>query len=494
VSSCLGLDVGILFWVNTGLQAKREQVYIGGEWVGVDRPLVDVISPATEEVFGQAAVGDRSDIDRAVALAREAFDHSDWPRRPAAERIALVRRLAEEFESGWPVVAATVTAESGTPISVCRTLGGKAAAAIRAAADVGEAFQFEERRSGYAMPALVTHEPVGVVGAITPSNGLAYLIISKLAPALVAGCTVVVKSAIETPFAAYALAEACHAAGFPKGVVSILPGGPDAAIRLVEHPDVDMIAFTGGGATGQSIMAAASSNLKRLSLELGGKAAAIVLDDIELEDLMSHLVPGSTRNTGQACGLLSRIVVSSRRYDEVLNELCARVGGLVMGDPFDEKTALGPLISSAQRDRVENHIAVGVAEGARVALGGGRPAALSRGWYVEPTIFADVDPGMRIAQEEIFGPVVCVLSYEDEEEAIAIANGTPFGLSGSVFTSDLEKGRAVARRLRVGRRNVNSYGMDPGIPFGGLGISGMGREGGIEGLRQYLETSTLLGG
>jgi betaine-aldehyde dehydrogenase len=472
---------------------RHDAVYIGGTWVSTDHPLVDVVDPSTEEVVRQAAVATPAEVDQAVTIARRTFDDSDWRSLPKSERIAVVRRIGDALEARWPETAELLTAESGTPISAARAHGGAAAAVFRAMADVGESFQFEGHRPGYRTPATVIHEPVGVVGAITPWNGLVYLMASKLAPALIAGCTVVVKGAIETPSAAYALAEACNAAGVPPGVVSILPGDAAAGMVLTDHPGVDMIAFTGGDVAGRSIMAAASGTIKRLSLELGGKAAAIVLDDVDLESLMANLVPGSTRNTGQACGILSRVVVPRSRHDEILDELCKRVSALDIGDPYREKTVLGPLISAKHRDRVEGYIALGKDEGATVAVGGARPPDLPRGWYVQPTVLSGVDNKMRVAQEEIFGPVVCVIPYDHEDHAIAIANDSAFGLSGSVFGSDIDKARTMARRLRVGRRNVNGFGMDPGIPFGGVKQSGVGREGGIEGLRAYLETTSIFG-
>ena len=316
----------------------RDAVYVGGRWQASREAPADVVSPATEEAIGRVAVAGPAEVDQAVAAARSTFDGSDWRWLPTSERIAIVRRIADALEARWHQTADLITTEGGVPISASRGLGRSVAAVFHAMADVGEQFRFEEDRPGYRSPAKVIHEPVGVVGAITPWNGPVYLIASKLVPALIAGCTVVVKSAIETPLSAYALAEACDNAGVPPGVVSILPGDAAAGRQLVSSPAVDMIAFTGSDSAGRAIMAATSATVKRMTLELGGKAAAVVLDDVDIEPLMTRLVPGSTRNSGQACGVLSRLLVPRRRYAEILEEYCRRVASLVVGDPRSEET------------------------------------------------------------------------------------------------------------------------------------------------------------
>jgi betaine-aldehyde dehydrogenase len=361
-----------------------------------------------------------------------------------------------------------------------------------ATADLVEDVAFDHWETGLARRAAVLSEPVGVVAAIAPWNGPLYLAVSKLAPALAAGCTVVVKPAPETPLNAIALAEACAAAGLPPGVVSILSSGREVGQHLVAHPGVDKVAFTGSTAAGRRIMATCAERMARVTLELGGKSAAILLDDADPATAAAEMVMGTTMNSGQACALLSRILVPDALHDRFVDALASLLGDLVVGDPFDEATDLGPLIAERQRDRVESYIRIAQDEGAKVAIGGGRPAGLDRGWYVEPTILDGVDNSMRVAREEIFGPVVSVIRYgSDQAEAISVANDSEYGLHGAVFTSDLDRGMAVARSIRTGTFTINGFGLDPSIPFGGYKQSGIGREGGRSGLDAYLETKAV---
>jgi aldehyde dehydrogenase (NAD+) len=470
----------------------RDTMYIGGDWLSpLSTQTTSVISPSTEETVAVVPDGSPADIDRAVALARTTFDQSEWRWLPHEERISIVERIGEELTARWPSIATDITTSIGTPISVARAMGGGSAGIFRAMASVARDFAFEEQRAGFAKDAKIINEPVGVVGAISPWNGPVYLMATKLAPALVAGCTIVIKPAPEAPLDAYALAEACEAAGVPQGVVSIVPGGLAAGQRLVEHPDVDMIAFTGSDVAGRTIMASCAATLKRLELELGGKSAAIVLDDADIATAIPQLVPGTMLVTGQACALLSRVLVPANRHDEIVDALCSGIESLPLGDPFDEGTVLGPLVSERQRDRVEGYIALGKNEGAKAVIGGGRPAHLDKGWYVEPTVFTGVRNDMRVAREEIFGPVVCVIPYESEDDAVAIANDSPYGLAGAVFSGDTDRAEGVLRRVRTGVCTVNGFGLDPGIPFGGFKCSGIGREGAAEGLRAYLETKVV---
>jgi len=470
----------------------RDEIYIGGTW----RPprstaTITVISPSTEAAVATVPDAADDDIDDAVAIARRTFDESDWRWRDPLERIEIVERIGDAIEARWPATAEAITASIGTPIMVARAMGSGSAGVFRSMAATAKTFPFIEERHGFERPATLLHEPVGVVGAITPWNGPVYLLATKLAPALVAGCTIVIKPAPEAPLDAFALADACDEAGVPPGVVSIVTGGLPAGQRLVEHPGVDMIAFTGSDTAGRSIMATAAATLKRIELELGGKSAAIVLEDADLATVIPQLVPGTMLVTGQACALLSRVLVPRSRHDEIVGALCAGIQMLPLGDPFDEGTVLGPLVSARQRDRVERYIALGREEGATVALGGGRPAGMTTGWYVEPTVFTGVSNDMRVAREEIFGPVVSVIPYDDEDEAVAIANDSPFGLAGAVFAEDRERAFDVLRRIRTGVCTINGFGLDPGIPFGGFKGSGIGREGGVEGLRAYLETKAV---
>jgi betaine-aldehyde dehydrogenase len=342
-------------------------------------------------------------------------------------------------------------------------------------------------------PVVVRREPVGVVGAIVPWNVPQFVTMSKLAPALIAGCTVVLKPAPETPLDAMLMADMLNEAGVPKGVVSIVPAGREVGEHLVRHAGVDKIAFTGSTAAGRRIAAICGEQLKRVSLELGGKSAAIILDDADLPGSMELLKFASLMNNGQACVAQSRILASRTRYDEVVEAVGDMMGALRVGNPQDEATDVGPLVAKRQQERVEKYIALGQEEGARVVVGGnGRPSGLDRGWYVQPTLFAGVSNDMKIAQEEIFGPVLAVIPYDDEEDAIRIANDSEYGLAGSVWSTDHEHAFDVARRIRTGTIAVNQYTMDFMAPFGGYKASGIGREFGREGLEHYLEPKTIV--
>jgi aldehyde dehydrogenase (NAD+) len=339
--------------------------------------------------------------------------------------------------------------------------------------------------------ALVRREPVGVVGAIVPWNVPLFTTIAKLAPSLAAGCTVVLKPSPETPLDAIILAEALIEIGLPAGVVNILPAGRETGEYLVTHPGVDKISFTGSTAAGKRIAALCGERLRRYSLELGGKSAAIILEDADLESTMAGLLPAAMMNNGEACVAQTRILAPRDRYREIVDALSERVGAQKVGDPLDPATEVGPLAAGRQRDRVEKYIALGQEEGAKISVGGGRPVGLDKGWYVEPTVFIDVDNKMRIAQEEIFGPVVCVIPYGDAAEAVAIANDSDYGLSGSVWTADPQRGLDVARQVRTGTYTINGFTLDFGTPFGGYKQSGIGREFGPEGLELFLELKSV---
>jgi betaine-aldehyde dehydrogenase len=317
------------------------------------------------------------------------------------------------------------------------------------------------------------------------------LLLGKLAPALLAGCTAVVKPAPQTPLDSYLLAEACDAAGLPAGVVNIVAADREAGEHLVTHAGVDKISFTGSTAAGRRIMSLCGDQIKRVTLELGGKSANILCEDADLSVAIPYALQGGMLNSGQACIALTRVLAPRSRYDEVVQLLAAGAAALPVGDPLDESTVIGPLVTSAQRDRVEGYIAAGRAAGAAVVAGGGRPA-MSTGWYVEPTVFADVDNTMEIAREEIFGPVLCVIPFDDVPEAVAIANDSPYGLCGAVWTADVEAGLEVARQVRTGTFNVNGFSYDTTAPFGGFKQSGLGREWGAEGLEPYTETKTIV--
>jgi aldehyde dehydrogenase (NAD+) len=471
----------------------QDALFIGGQWVKPSSDAtIEVISPSTEEIVGRVPAPGRDDVDRAVQAARDAFDDGPWPRWAPAERAAVLRRIADGLEQRGTELARLVTTENGTPIAIsgaAQVLG--AIPHLRAHADLAEGYEFEQTRVGLGLRAAILREPVGVVAGIVPWNGPLVLTMMKLAPALAAGCTFVCKPPSETPLVFTVLAEVCAEAGVPDGVLSILPGDGDVGRALVAHPGVDKVAFTGSTAAGRWIMAECAKQIKRVSLELGGKSAAIILDDVDAQTAITQLLPMSTLLSGQMCLLQSRVLVPREREAELVETLCAAIGSLKVGDPFEPDTYFGPLIAERQRARVEGYLAVGRDEGATVAMGGGRPSGLPKGWYVEPTVFTGVDNTMRIAREEIFGPVLSVIAYDDVAEAIDIANDSEFGLAGAVYTADPGRGFEVARRVRAGTYGVNRYGTDALLPFGGYKQSGLGREGGTEGLAGYLETKSV---
>jgi aldehyde dehydrogenase (NAD+) len=471
----------------------RDALFIGGQWVKPHSDAtIDVVSPSTEELVGRVPAPSAEDVDHAVMAAREAFDHGPWPRMAPAERAAVLRRIADGLEERADELAEIVTAENGTPISISRAaqvLG--ALPHLRVCADLAERQAFDEIRDGVGLRAAILREPVGVVAGIVPWNGPIVLTLMKLAPALAAGCTFVCKPPPETPLGFAVLAEICEQSGLPGGVLSIIPGDRDIGRALVSHPAVDKVAFTGSTAAGRWIMAECARQIKRVTLELGGKSAAIILDDVDANSAIGQLLPMATMLSGQMCLLQSRVLVPRKRQAELVDCLRDAISALKVGDPFDADTYFGPLIAQRQRTRVEEYIAAGRHEGATLALGGGRPEHLPRGWYVEPTVFTDVQNGMRIAREEIFGPVTSVIAYDDVDEAIGIANDTEFGLAGAVYTADPARGFEVARRVRAGTYGVNCYGTDALVPFGGYKQSGLGREGGPEGLEAYLETKAI---
>jgi aldehyde dehydrogenase (NAD+) len=472
---------------------ERSTLFIDGEFVessGDGR--IEVISPHTEQVIGFTPDGTAEDIDRAVAAARRAFDEGPWPRMSLEERLEKLQALHDLLNERAMDFAGLMAQEVGSPIQFSIIAQSYASWMILGYyLGMAPGYPFEEVRDGMLGKVLVRKEPVGVVAAVVPWNTPQFVTISKIAPALVSGCTVVIKPAPETPLNAYLLAEAIAEVGIPEGVVNIVPAGREVGAHLVSHPDVDKVAFTGSTAAGQAIMAAAAQNLTRVSLELGGKSAAIVLADADIDDTIEKLLPYSFMNNGQACIAQSRILVDRSIHDAFVEKLVAAVEGMKVGDPMADDTVIGPLVAERQRERVEKYIALGQEEGAVVATGGGRPQGLDTGWYVEPTVFTRVENSMRIAQEEIFGPVVCVIAVDGEEEAVKLANDSDYGLSGSVWCGDTAHGLEVARRIRTGNYGVNTFSMDFGAPFGGFKQSGLGREFGPEGLEEYLESKSV---
>jgi aldehyde dehydrogenase (NAD+) len=473
----------------------RDTFFIDGGWAApASSDQLRVVSPHTEEVVATVPEGSVADIDAAVAAARRAFDQGPWPRMTPAERIAVIEAFSGLYAAKLGDMADLITLEMGSPTSFSNLAQSPAPwMQIEAFLAIARDYPWEEARQGVlGAPVVVRREPVGVVAAIPPWNVPQFTIMSKVVPALLAGCTVVVKPAPETPLDTYLMAELLQEAGVPAGVVNIVAAGREVGEHLVSHPGVDKVAFTGSTAAGRKIGSICGEQLKRVSLELGGKSAAIVLDDADLAKTMEGLKFVALMNSGQACVAQTRILASRARYDEVVDALVQTVGGMQVGDPMDPATEIGPLVAQRQQERVEKYIALGQEEGARVVLGGsGRPDGLDRGWYVRPTIFAGVDNSMRIAQEEIFGPVLSVIPFDDVDDAVRIANDSDYGLAGTVWTADQEAGLEVARGVRAGTYGVNTYTMDFAAPFGGYKASGVGREFGPEGLGQYTELKSI---
>ena len=466
-----------------------EHFYIDGGWhkpAGAE--TIDVRSASTEEVIGRIPKGSAADVDRAVAAARRAFD-SGWGHTTPAERAEWIRKLAGALESRVQDIATTISQEVGMPIRMSTPVQAQLPINVtRTYADLITGIELEEQVGN----SIVVREPFGVVGMITPWNYPLHQIMAKVAPALAAGCTMVLKPSEIAPLNSYLLAEAAIEVALPAGVLNIVQGdGPGVGEAIARHPDVDMISFTGSVRAGQRVSALAAETIKKVTLELGGKSAFIVLDDAPLEKAIPTGVNNAMLNSGQTCSAWTRMVVPRARLDEVLDLASATVARLKLGDPLDAGSKLGPLVSAPQRQRVEGYIQKGLQEGARLVAGGKRPDGFTRGHYVEPTIFADVQPRMTIAQEEIFGPVLAIMPYDSEDEAIAIANDTMYGLAGGVWSADRDRALRVARRMRTGQVDVNGGRFNPLAPFGGYKRSGIGREFGKYGLEEFFQIKSV---
>ncbi|KUI23193.1 aldehyde dehydrogenase [Mycobacterium sp. GA-2829] len=475
---------------------RGEELFIGGTWCAPATDSgIEVVSPHSEAAVARVAAAAPADVDRAVAAARDAFDNGPWPATAPDERIAVVRSLADAYDRRRAEMAELITAEIGAPISFAqRAQVALPWSMIGAFCDVAQTYPWREGRPGrYGADLHIRREPVGVVAAIVPWNMPQFLTVTKLIPALLAGCSVVVKPAPESPLDALLLAEIIAESELPAGVVSVLPGDRTVGEHLVRHPGVDKVSFTGSTAAGRAVAAVCAPDLKRVSLELGGKSAAIVLDDADPAAVAAGIRSASLANSGQICNALTRVLVPEHRAAEFTDALAAEVGALVVGDPADPATQVGPLVARRQQQRVTGYIEQGLRDGARLVTGGsGMPDGLDRGWYVRPTVFDRADNTMSIAREEIFGPVLTVLPYAGVDDAIAIANDSDYGLAGSVFTADTGRGLAVAAAVRTGTFGVNQgYTMDPYAPFGGVKASGYGRELGREGIDGYTDTKSI---
>ncbi|MBA0046414.1 aldehyde dehydrogenase [Mycobacterium sp. NPDC050853] len=471
-----------------------DKLFIGGAWTEpATDDVIEVFSPATGEKVGQCPLATAADVDSAVAAARRAFEDGPWPRMTPHERQAVLQKVVQLLEARKDEVCAVISDETGAPPPVVETLqwmGGFGA--LQYYANAADAVKWRELRNGAYGQTLVTREAAGVVAAIAAWNVPLFLALNKIGPAFLAGCPVVLKPAAETPLSSFILAEVFEEAGLPEGVLSVVPGGAETGRALTNHPGIDVFSFTGSTAVGKEIAGIAAKNLKKVTLELGGKSAAIVLEDADLAASLPMLVFAGLMNAGQGCVNQTRILAPRSRYDEVVDGIVNFVSIMTVGLPTDPASQVGPLITAKQRDRVEGYIAKGIEEGARLAFGGKRPEGLDSGYFVQPTIFADVDNSMTIAQEEIFGPVLCVIAYDSVDEAIKIANDSNYGLAGSVWTADVHKGLEVAAQIRTGTYGINWYAFDPSCPFGGYKQSGIGRENGPEGIEEYCELKSVL--
>jgi aldehyde dehydrogenase (NAD+) len=474
---------------------SRDTIFVGGKWIKPNSTKkLEVISAFTEQSIATVPLGDAADVDAAVAAARKAFDTGLWPRMSVQERVAAVKRLRDVLERRKEEVAQAITAEMGSPITQSRAIQATVPLMMldEHSQIASESYPWSEIRRSATGNALVRRYPKGVAALITPWNAPMMTVIQKLGPALLAGCTVVLKPASLAPLSAYLLAECAEEAGLPEGVLNVITVDRREAEYLVLHPGVDKVTFTGSTGAGKHLAMKCAELLRPITLELGGKSAGIVLDDADIPATINSLRLLSFRNSGQICTLKTRILVSKKREAEFVGALGEMVRSMPVGDPNDPETHIGPMVSQKQRENVERYIDIGIKEGCKIVAGGlGRPEGLNHGWFVQPTLFAGVEPDSRIAQEEIFGPVLTVLPYEDEDQAVEIANNSIYGLSGTVFSTDIEKAVAIADRVKTGVLEINGAPFGFHAPFGGVKQSGTGRESGWEGFEPYVELKSI---
>jgi aldehyde dehydrogenase (NAD+) len=470
---------------------EKLKFYIDGAWVDPATPSVlGVVNPATEETFAQISLGSRQDVDRAAKAARRAFD--TYCETSVAERLAYLHKIIEGFKARLPELARTMTLEMGAPITFATQRQATVALFhFEEAARVLARYRFEEPMG----PGIIRREPIGVCGLITPWNWPLNQVASKVAPALATGCTVVLKPSEIAPLSAMLVAEIVHEAGLPKGVFNLVNGdGPTVGEAIAAHPEVDMVSFTGSTTAGVRVAKLAADTVKRVAQELGGKSANIILPDADLRTAVIDGVHACYTNAGQNCQSPTRMLIPRAQRETAFAAAREAVGSIRLGDPLDPASTMGPLVSQTQFEKVQDLIQSGIDEGATLVAGGpGRPTEFNRGYYVRPTVFGDVTPQMRIAREEVFGPVLSIMSYDTEDEAIAIANDTPFGLAGFVQSKDINRARKIANRMRAGRVYANGAPFDRSLPFGGYKQSGNGREFGVFGFEEYLEVKALLG-